>query len=88
MKLIVSYPCMKRRLNRQRCLSFFVDLVDGRLCCQECGIDRGPLDSKAAAFIAAVEKQFGPIDHPIILRQIPTHHSTASAAAWELLRTL
>jgi len=89
MKFIMPKPCMKRQpLSRQRCLSFFVDLVDGRLRCQECGIDRGPLSSKTAAFIAAVEKQFGPIDHPIILRELPKHRSTASAAAWELLKTL
>jgi hypothetical protein len=88
MKFIMPKPCMKRRpLSRQRCLSFFVDLVDGRLRCQQCGIDRGPLSCKTAAFIAAVEKQFGPIDHPIILRELPKHRS-ASADAWESLKTL
>jgi hypothetical protein len=87
MKFILPRPCMKLRQNKQRCLSFFADLIDGRLSCQECGIDRGPLSSKAAAFIAAVEKHFGPIDHPIILRE-KAHRSTASADALELLRTL
>jgi hypothetical protein len=89
MKFIMPKPCMKRRpLSRQRCLSFFVDLIDGHLRCQECGIDRGLLSDKVKTFIVAVEKQFGPIDHPIILRELPKQRSTASAAAWDLLKTL
>jgi hypothetical protein len=88
MKFIMPRPCMKRRINRQRCLSFFAELIDGRLRCQECGIDRGPLGSEAAALIAAIEKQYGPIDYPIILRE-KAHRSKASADdALELLRTL
>jgi hypothetical protein len=79
---------MKRRTNSQRCLSFFADLIDGRLRCQECGIDRGPLDSEAAALIAAIEKQFGPITDPIIIREKPARQCKASADALELLRTL
>jgi hypothetical protein len=61
-QIIVPQPCNK-------CAHRTVRLGDdNRLRCARCKSDRGVLDATALTFIRAVEKNFGPLSEPIVLR--------------------
>jgi len=74
----------------EKCNSFNVTADDGKLTCAKCFADRGTLSALTRDFIAATIKRFGPLDAPVVLRAKlkPVRKTSASASAWELLRTL
>jgi hypothetical protein len=60
--LTVPKPCNK-------CGYCIVRLGDnGRLRCERCKDDRGALDVETLTFIRTIEKNFGPLTEPIVLR--------------------
>jgi hypothetical protein len=64
-QLTVPKPCVQ-------CGSRDVLETDGKLQCRRCGDSRGQLDEQVSRFIAATEKQFGPIKEPIVVRRKST----------------
>jgi hypothetical protein len=62
-QVITPKPCSK-------CAGCFtVNLADdGRLLCDRCNGDRGPLSAETLNFIRAAERNFGPLTDPIVLR--------------------
>lgn len=61
-QIIVPQPCAK-------CTCRTVKLADnGAVYCLRCKSSRGTLDNETLTFIRAVEKNFGPLTEPIVLR--------------------
>jgi hypothetical protein len=75
--LTVPAPCNK--CGSRNALS-----IDSKLQCRRCGDGRGQLGEQITGFIAAVEKNFGRIQEPIVYRRkstLPREPSSALDAA-------